>query len=129
MKKYILALIALALTSNIALALDGERPRRPSILDRQILRIGELIEAGELSAEREAYLQARLGILSIQRDFRTAVKAAMQELGEEATREERRAAMEGVREQFADQLVVLKDTRRSFIDKRRERHQQAGDGE
>lgn len=129
MKKYLIALVALALTSNIAFALDGERPRRPGILDRQIERIGDLLEdeTVDMSDERRAYLEARLGILGVQRDFREAVKAAMQELGEDATREERRAAMEGVRDDFADKLDVLKDARRSFIDKRRKRHNQDGE--
>ena len=129
MKKYLLALLALALTSNVAFALDGERPRRPGILDRQIERIGNILEdeTVDMSDERRAYLSARLDILLVQQEFREAVKAAMQELGEDATREQRRAAMEGVREDFADKLDVLKDKRRAFMDKRRKRQAEEGE--
>ena len=129
MKKYLIALVTLALTSNFAFALDGERPDRKSLLERQIDRISSLIESGELTQERADYLNARLEVLNLQKDFRDAVKAAMQELGEEATREERRAAMEGVREDFAEQLDTLKDARRAFFDKRRRLHRDSKEGE
>ena len=125
MKKYITLLIALAMTSSYAFAQDGERPdrpRRPSLED-QIEKIGGLLDGGELSERRSAYLAQRLEILTIQSAFRDAVKA---EITEDMSREERHEAIMDVREAFADQMEALKSSRRAFFEGRRALRESGG---
>jgi hypothetical protein len=134
MKKYITLLIAVAITSSFAFAVDGERPERPErpkrpTLAEQIERIGGILENEDISDRKKAYLENRLAVMEIQRDFRTAVKAKMAELSEEATKEERLEAMKTVRESFADALDGMKVSRREVFEGRRLLRKKAGEGE
>ncbi|MGK0241157.1 MAG: hypothetical protein ACI92G_004649 [Candidatus Pelagisphaera sp.] len=131
MKKYITLLIAVAITSSFAFAVDGERPerhKRPTLAE-QIERIGGILENEDISDRKKAYLENRLAVMEIQSDFRAAVKAKMAELSEEATKEERHEAMKTVRESFADALDGMKVSRREVFEGRRLLRKKAGEDE
>lgn len=119
--KYLTVLLAFVLTSSAAFA-ELERPERDRPrTDAIIERIRAALEGGELSERRQAYLEHRLSYLELHKEIRTEMRKAMAELGADATREERKAAMEGVREGFSEQLEDLKDARRDAVKKRRHR--------
>jgi predicted house-cleaning noncanonical NTP pyrophosphatase (MazG superfamily) len=133
MKKYITLLIAVAITSSLAFAVDGkrdrpERPKRPT-LEQQIERIGGILEDADLSDRKKAYLENRLAVLGIQSEFRAALKEKMAELGKETTKEEHHEAMKTLRESFSEALDGLKVNRREVFERRRQHRKKAGDGE
>ena len=51
--------------------------------------------------------------------MRTALRAALSELADDATKEERKAAVRSVREQFTEDLEGIKQKRRQFMKSRR----------
>lgn len=120
MKKYIAVLLALAVTSTVGFAQgdDIERPKRHG-LDRIIIRVQEALENVEPDSRREAFLERRLEFLSLQLEIRAALRAAIAELGENATDEEREAARDNVRDQFSEEIDAIKDARRDKARKRR----------
>ena len=118
--KYLTILFAIALSSSATFAVDRpehDRPRTDAIIER----IRAALEGGELSERRQAYLEHRLSFLELHKEIRTEMRERMAALGEDATREERRAVMEEVRGEFSDQLDDLKDARRDAVKKRRHR--------
>ena len=116
--KYLTVLLAFVLASGAAFAVD--RPERDrNRADAMIERIRAALEGGELSERRQAYLEHRLSYLELHKEIREAVRDAITELGADATREERKAAMESVRATFSEQLDDLKDARRDAVKKRR----------
>lgn len=129
MKKYITLLVAVAITSSFALSAGKERPERPKrpTLAEQIERIGGILEDGELSDRKKAYLENRLAVLEIQREFRAAAKAKMAELGGEVTKKERHEAMKNLRESFSEELDGLKVSRREVFERRRKLRKKAGE--
>jgi putative component of toxin-antitoxin plasmid stabilization module len=117
--KYLTTLLALAALSTSTLAQDGLRDRveRPRI-DAVVERIKSALD-GDLSERRKAYLEHRLAYLELHVEMRQALRDAFGELGGDASDEERMAARESVRDQFADQLQIVKDQRREIAKKRR----------
>lgn len=118
--KYLTILLALAALSTSTLAQDDlrdrvERPRAEALIER----IKSALEGGEISARKEAYLEHRLAYLELHVEMRQALRDAFGELGGDASDEERMAARESVRDQFADQLQIVKDQRREIAKKRR----------
>jgi len=126
MKKYLLSLIAFGILSSAAFA-KIERPkmkRQEAMLDR----INAALEDREgLSDKKIAYLEQRRDLLGFQIEMRTALRAALSELADDATKEERKAAARSVREQFAEDLEGIKQKRRQFM-KRRRANRDSGEG-
>ncbi len=118
--KYLTTLLAFVLTSTATFAVDRPERHRPRT-DAMIERIKAALDRGELSERRQAYLEHRLSYLELHKEIRTAVRDAIADLGDDATRVERKAAMEEVRATFSDQLQDLKDARRDAVKKRRHR--------
>ena len=118
--KYLTILLALAALSTSTLAQDDlrdrvERPRAEAL----IKRIQSALAEEDLSARKEAYLVHRLAYLELHVDMRQALREAMGALAGDATDEQRKAARDSVRDQFAAQLQIVKDQRRELIKKRR----------
>jgi len=83
-------------------------------------RINAALEEREgLSEKKIAYLEQRRDLLSFQLEMRTALRAALSELADDATKEERKAAVRSVREQFTEDLEGIKQKRRQFMKSRR----------
>ncbi len=80
-----------------------------------------------LSDKKIAYLEQRRDLLGFQIEMRTALRAAMSELADDATKEERKAAVQSVREQFAEDLEGFKQKRSKFM-KRRRANRDSGEG-
>ena len=80
-----------------------------------------------LSERRIAYLEQRRDLLGVQLEMKTALRAALSELADDATEEERKAAVQSVREQFAEDLEGIKQARREFM-KRRRANRDSGEG-
>ncbi len=120
MKKLTVLLMAIAISSSMVSAVEFARPRMDGI-DKQRERIAAILEDAdaELSERKRAYLQQRLEILDIQSDFRTALRDAISELGEDATREERSDVVRSVRDTFAERFEEIKDRRRDATTHRR----------
>lgn len=118
MKKYLLSLFAFGILSSAAFA-KIERPkmnRQEAMLDR----INAALEEREgLSDKKIAYLEQRRDLLGFQIEMRIACRAALSELADDATKEERKAALRSVREQFAEDLEGIKQKRRQFMKSRR----------
>ena len=126
MKKYLLSLIAFGILSSAAFA-EIERPRMKR-LDTMIDRINAALEdTTGLSERRIAYLEQRRDLLGVQLEMKTALRAALSELADDATEEERKAAVQSVREQFAEDLEGIKQARREFM-KRRRANRDSGEG-
>jgi len=118
--KYLTILLALAALSTSTLAQDDlrdrvERPRAEAL----IKRIQSALAEEDLSARKEAYLVHRLAYLELHVDMRQALREAMGALAGAATDEQRKAARDSVRDQFAAQLQIVKVQRRELIKKRR----------
>jgi len=118
--KYLTILLALAALSTSTLAQDDlrdrvERPRAEAL----IKRIQSALAEEDLSARKEAYLVHRLAYLELHVDMRQALREAMGALAGDATDEQRKAARDSVRDQFAAQLQIVKVQRRELIKKRR----------
>jgi hypothetical protein len=129
MKKYITLLIAVAITSSFAFAVDGERPerhKRPTLAE-QIERIGGILENEDISDRKKAYLENRLAVMEIQSVFRDKVQEAIADLGEGATEEDRHDAMRDLRDNFKEELDGLKVNRRALFDGRRELRKKASE--
>lgn len=128
MKKYLLSLIALGLLST-AVSAEIERPRMKRDLSTMIERIESILadEDNGLTERRIAYLEQRRDLLGVQLEMRTALRAALSELAADATGEERKAVVQRVREQFAEDLVGIKQARRDFM-KRRRANRDSGEG-
>ena len=130
MKKYLLSIIALGILSSAAFA-EFERPRIKRDLATILERIQGILEddeaRSELSDRRIAYLEQRRDLLGVQLEMRTALRAALSELADDATEEERKAALQSVREQFAEDLEGIKQARRDFM-KRRRANRDSGEG-
>ena len=91
-------------------------------------RINAALEEREgLSEKKIAYLEQRRALLSFQLEMRTALRAALSELADDATKEERKAAVRSVREQFTEDLEGIKQKRRQFM-KRRRANRDSGEG-
>lgn len=117
--KYLTILLALAALSTSTFAQDSlrdrvERPRTDALIER----IKNALD-GDLSDRKKAYLEHRLAYLELHVDMRQALRDAIGDLGEDASDEERKAARDGVREQFSDQLQEIKNARREIAKKRR----------
>ena len=130
MKKYLLSIIALGILSSAAFA-EFERPRIKRDLATILERIQGILDddeaRSELSDRRIAYLEQRRDLLGVQLEMRTALRAALSELADDATEEERKAALQSVREQFAEDLEGIKQARRDFM-KRRRANRDSGEG-
>ena len=130
MKKYLLSIIALGILSSAAFA-EFERPRMKRDLATILERIQGILDddeaRSELSDRRIAYLEQRRDLLGVQLEMRTASRAALSELADDATEEERKAAVQSVREQFAEDLEGIKQARRDFM-KRRRANRDSGEG-
>lgn len=130
MKKYLLSIIALGILSSAAFA-EFERPRMKRDLATILERIQGILDddeaRSELSDRRIAYLEQRRDLLGVQQEMRTALRAALSELADDATEEERKAAVQSVREQFAEDLEGIKQARRDFM-KRRRANRDSGEG-
>ncbi len=118
--KYLTILLAFAALSTSTLAQDDlrdrvERPRAEAL----IKRIQSALAEEDLSARKEAYLVHRLAYLELHVDMRQALREAMGALAGDATDEQRKAARDSVRDQFAAQLQIVKVQRRELIKKRR----------
>jgi len=118
--KYLTILLAFAALSTSTLAQDDlrdrvERPRAEAL----IKRIQSALAEEDLSARKEAYLVHRLAYLELHVDMRQALREAMGALAGDATDEQRKAARDSVRDQFAAQLQIVKVQRRELIIKRR----------
>ena len=77
-------------------------------------------------------LNERKEMLELQVQIRDALRAAIHDLGEAATDEQREEARRAIREEFAGQFRELKDARRAVREERREaRHgaEEEGAGE
>jgi hypothetical protein len=119
MKKYLLSLIALGVLSSAAFAeIDRPRMKRPdSMLDRIEAILGD--ENNGLSERKIAYLEQRRDLLDIQLRMRVALREALGTLGKDATDQERREVVQGVRDQFAEDLEGIKQARREAMRLRR----------
>lgn len=121
MKKLITFIIAFAAATSIATAAGPRFGESLGKLSSQLERINTVLgdEEKEISDGRRAALEHRAEMLALQIDVRKAVKEAVQGLEEDATKEEIKAVVHGVRVQFKDQFQALKEERRAIRAERR----------
>lgn len=119
MKKLITLILAATVLSSIASAATTFRGKRG--LDKQLERIEAVLGDTErdLSEQKRAFLERRAEVLELQVEVRAALRAAVAELGDDATKGELKAAHQAVREQYKEQFTALKEERRAERDERR----------
>ncbi len=117
--KYLSVLIAFVIATSASFAQEDLRDglERPAV-DTVIERIKAALE-GDLSDRRKAYLEHRLAYIELHAEIRAALRVAIADLGEDATRDERKEAHLAIRDQFSDQMHAIKDARRDLVRKRR----------
>ncbi len=119
MKKLITLILAATVLSSFASAGTTFRGKRG--LDKQLERVQAVLGDTErdLSEQKRAFLERKAEVLELQVEVRTALRAAIAELGEDATQEEIQAARHAVREQYKDQFAAMKEERRAEREARR----------
>ncbi|MEM9160039.1 MAG: hypothetical protein AAGB46_13420 [Verrucomicrobiota bacterium] len=125
MKKLVLLVIAFAISGSFAFG--QERERRLPDIDKQLERIENALADEDISDRKKAFLEDKKELLTLQQSFRDAVRAAVEDLGEEATVDDIRAAKRGVREDFADDFRAYKESRREAARERREARRDAAE--
>ena len=120
MKKYLLSLIAFGILSSAAFAeIEHKRPSMKR-LDSMIERLDEaLLNKEGLSDRKIAYLEQRRELLGFKLEMKTALRAALSTLADDATEQERKDVVQGVRDQFAEDLAGIKQARREAMKLRR----------
>lgn len=121
MKKLITFIIAFAAAASIATAAGPRHGKSLEKLGNQLDRISNFLEekGDEIGEGKKAALEHRASVLDLQIQVREAVREAVGELEEGATREEVKEAVHAVRVQFKDQFQSLKEERRSLREERR----------
>lgn len=112
MKKLITLVIAAAAIGSIA---SGATVRNKKGIEKQLTRIEAVLGDTErgLTEQKRAFLQDRQEVLQLQLQVRDAVRAAVADLGADATEEQIKAARQAVREQYKEQFAAIKEQRRA----------------
>ncbi|MBD5781337.1 hypothetical protein IEN85_17685 [Pelagicoccus sp. NFK12] len=119
MKKLITLLLTVTVFASLANAASTFRGKRG--LDKQLERIEAALNdtEREIPEQRRAYLERRAEVLELQLQVRQSLKTAIEELGEDATKEQIHAARQAVREEYKEQFEAMKAERRAEREARR----------
>lgn len=127
MKKLITCIIAIVAATSIATAAGPRKAKSLEKLGNQLERITNFLDekGDEIAEGKKSALEHRASILELQIEVRAAVRAALAELDEDATKEEVREAVHAARVQFKDQFQALKEERRALRAERRANREDA----